>query len=125
MRKTLVEECRSLFAPDIGHSAAMQEALGDQTEGLFAVRVPGGASLRLRYGATPEGPRRWYWICAGCGKTVEAVYLPPADPRWLCRFCHDLQYQIWRKDRGALERGSHSGKSVADIHPTRKKYRRK
>ena len=41
------------------------------------------------------GGLRWWFRCPNtkCGRRVGKLYMPPGEPLFLCRHCHDLAYQ--------------------------------
>lgn len=41
----------------------------------------------------PPGGSRWWWLCPGCGRRVDILYLPAERDRLGCRACCGLKYR--------------------------------
>lgn len=61
------------------------------------------------------GGRRPWWRCPHCRDRVGKVYLPPTEPRFKCRECHELQY------RSSRESGIHTRREVRRYQDIQKK----
>jgi len=67
----------------------------------YRVTPPGGEGRDLDYivplvTTRPHyGGLRWWFRCPNtkCGRRVGKLYMPPGEPLFLCRHCHDLAYQ--------------------------------
>lgn len=47
----------------------------------------------LAFTGLPSGGARWWFRCPGCGRRVEALYLPAGRDRLGCRTCCGLLYR--------------------------------
>jgi hypothetical protein len=44
------------------------------------------------------GGRRWCFMCPGCDRRMEVLYLPSGESHFRCRNCHKLRYRSQERD---------------------------
>ena len=53
----------------------------------------------------PAGGSRWWWLCPGCRRRTEMLYLPSGVDALACRLCHGLKYSSqYPRGRGTRRR---------------------
>jgi hypothetical protein len=45
-----------------------------------------------------DGGRRWWFMCPGCDRRMEVLYLPPRQKEFKCRRCYKLRYPSQERD---------------------------
>jgi len=88
--KKLVEETFYLTAkqaaqalPSAADQGTIEFKIGDSfVQQISLVSTPGNAG----------GLVHWF-LCPGCRRRARKLYLPPGEPVFLCRECHNLAYR--------------------------------
>lgn len=72
-------------------------------------------SITITFTDCNFGGQRPWWRCPHCHDRVGKLYLPPTEPRFKCRDCHDLQF------RSSRESGIHSRRELRRYQDIQKK----
>jgi hypothetical protein len=61
-----------------------------------------GRSMEQKIGCEPteqfRGGRRWRFLCPGCRRRMDVLYLPPGRSEFRCRGCYGLRYRSQQRD---------------------------
>lgn len=77
--------------------------LKQEINGKFEYSDPNSVKLTYTHSNLGHGFIIWF-VCNGCGRKVRTVYMPPSNPKCLCRICHRLSYEKQNKTRDKLVR---------------------
>jgi hypothetical protein len=89
---------------DTATPAAADLTLRYQRPGEMRVRL----QIRLVTTTPFYGGLQWWAVCpCGCDRRVRKLYLPPGEPSFGCRHCHDLTYRSCQQAH-QYDRGTHA-----------------
>lgn len=75
--------------------------LKQEVNGKFEYSDPNTVKLTYTPSNLGRGFIIWF-VCNECGRKVRTVYMPPSNPKCLCRVCHRLNYEKQNKTRDKL-----------------------